>query len=73
MIGGKWMVPALVFFAGAVFGRIFGVKPLVRGVMTAAAIGRLEHGNEKRNRSPARKLAHRPARRRMAPRRSRAA
>ena len=32
------IVPGLVFFAGALFGRVFGVKPLVKGAMTAATM-----------------------------------
>ena len=30
MISGKYVAPALIFFAGAVIGRVFGLKPLVR-------------------------------------------
>jgi hypothetical protein len=34
----KFAFPALAFAVGAVLGRIFGLKPLMRGAMTAAAV-----------------------------------
>jgi hypothetical protein len=30
------MVPALVFLGGAIIGRVIGVKPILKGAMTAA-------------------------------------
>jgi hypothetical protein len=33
-----WMTPALIFFAGAVIGRVLGVKTLVRGTLAAATL-----------------------------------
>jgi hypothetical protein len=60
------IVPGLVFFAGAVFGRLFGVKPLLRGAMAVATMsGAIPETSERRHR----RVSHRPARRR-APRRS---
>ncbi len=76
MIAGKWVAPALLFFAGAVFGRIFGVKPLVRGAMTAATMSGMlpdtSSASARPSRSAPRKIA-RTARRRPAQKRSRAA
>ncbi len=66
------IVPGLVFFAGALFGRIFGVKPLVRGAMAAATMsGMIPHASEHRSRP--RRVSHRPARRRAARRSAKAA
>jgi hypothetical protein len=63
------IVPGLVFFAGAVFGRLFGVKPLLRGAMAVATMsGAIPETSDRRHRS----VSHRPARRRS-PRRSKAA
>jgi len=65
MSGGKWLVPALVFLAGAVFGRLFGVKPLVRGATAVAALKGAGRPAGQRQ-AAARKLIHRkrgPARR----------
>ncbi len=61
----NWVVPGLVFFAGAVFGRLFGVRPLVKGAAAAATMAGLLPPAE-----PAQaRVTHRPARRRT-PRRS---
>ena len=38
---------ALVFFFGAVFGRIFGVKPLVNGAVAAASFIGIGPGDAK--------------------------
>jgi hypothetical protein len=65
----NWIVPGLVFFAGAAFGRLFGVKPLVKGAMTAATVAGLFPVAEP---APARRITHRPARRRAARRSSKA-
>jgi hypothetical protein len=70
------IVPGLVFFAGAVFGRLFGVKPLVRGAMTVATMSGMipdAKNGSGRNTAPARRLARRTPRRRSAHRRSHAA
>jgi hypothetical protein len=48
------IVPGLVFFAGAVFGRLFGVKPLVRGAMTVATMSGVIPGGSERRRPPCR-------------------
>ena len=76
MIAGKWVAPALLFFAGAVFGRILGVKPLLRGAMTAATMSGMlpdaGSGSARPARSAPRKIA-RSSRRRPAQKRSRAA
>ncbi len=77
MIAGKWVAPALLFFAGAVFGRIFGVKPLVRGAMTAATMSGMlpdtsSSTSARPSRSAPRKIA-RATRRRPAQKRSSAA
>jgi hypothetical protein len=75
MISAKWAVPALVFVAGALFGRVFGLKPLVRGGLALASYGGASQAippvrrvarqiarqaTRRRNGS----AAHRPARRR---------
>jgi hypothetical protein len=44
-----FMVPALAFFGGAVVGRIFGLRGLMRGAVAALALG-----------SAGRKLLHKP-------------
>jgi hypothetical protein len=68
MMPSNWVAPAILFFAGAVFGRVFGVKPLVKGAMTAATMsGMLPDAS-----SPARKSSA-PARRRAAPARKKVA
>lgn len=77
MTGGKWVVPAVLFFAGAVFERVFGLKPLLRGAMTVASMGGLVSDAGHR-RAPACKIAHRkishgPARKRAPAKRSRVA
>jgi hypothetical protein len=64
------IVPGLVFFAGALFGRIFGMKPLVRGAMAAATVtGMIPNASGRRPR----KVSHRPARRRTPRRTAKAA
>ena len=76
MISGKWVAPAVLFFAGAVFGRIFGVRPLMKGALTAATMSGLipDAGNgSDRPRQPARRVTHRAARKRAPAKRSRAA
>jgi hypothetical protein len=74
MFNAKILAPALLFAAGAVFGRVFGLKPLVRGAMTAASMtGMVPAPAPARSRAQTRKIAHRPARRRAAPKRTRAA
>lgn len=64
MIDNKWVAPALLLFAGAVFGRVFGVRPLVRGAMAAATMGGMvaETAETNGRSSRARKVTHRPAR-----------
>jgi hypothetical protein len=72
MVPSNWIAPAMVFFAGAVFGRVFGVKPLVKGAMTAATMsGVLPNSSaaSHRSRVPARRRAA-PARKRVARKRS---
>ncbi len=75
MISGKWVAPAVLFFAGAVFGRIFGVRPLVKGAITAASMSGLipDGTGSERPHPPARRVTHRPARKRAPAKRSRAA
>ena len=78
MISGKYVAPALIFFAGAVLGRVFGLKPLVRGAMTVASMAGIAEvpRTEPPKRQPAhhpRRIAHQPARRRTARKRTRAA
>jgi hypothetical protein len=34
----KFAIPLLAFAGGAILGRVLGLKPLVRGAMTAAAV-----------------------------------
>jgi hypothetical protein len=72
MFNSKLVAPVLIFFAGAVLGRLMGLKPLVRGAMTIASMGGLEPRTMNAH-APTRKLAHRPSRRRATHRRSRAA
>jgi hypothetical protein len=55
------IVPGLVFFAGALFGRMFGVKPLVKGAMAAAGMSGMIPDTSGHRRS--RRIAHRPRRR----------
>ena len=63
----KLILPGLVFFAGALFGRFFGVKPLVKGAMTAAAMsGMLPGEGRARRRRVSHRAARRPAHRRRA-------
>lgn len=71
MLSSKWVAPALIFFAGAVLGRVFGLKPLVRGAMAVATLGG-PSGPASHGRRSIRTVSHRSARRRS-PRRSRAA
>ncbi len=71
MIPANWVAPALLFFAGAVFGRVFGVRPLVKGAMTAATMtGMLPGSEEPRPRNARRPAASRAARKRVARKRS---
>ncbi len=72
MFSSKWVAPALIFFAGAVVGRVLGLKPLLRGAMTVATLAGVGEAPS-HARAPGRKIVHRPARRRAAVRRSRAA
>ena len=66
------ILPGLVFFAGALFGRVFGVKPLVRGAMAAATMtGMIPDARE--TRSAPRRVSHRPARKRAPRKASKAA
>ena len=63
MISGKYVAPALIFFAGAVLGRVFGLKPLVRGAMTVANLAGMAEPPA-RERAPAtRRIAHHPRKR----------
>ncbi len=71
----KLVWPAVAFAIGAVLGRIFGLKRLMRGAMTAAAvtgIGRAQPallavtGTTHRSNRSARKPVHRAARKKMA-------
>ncbi len=73
MIPSNWVGPAVLFFAGAVFGRVFGVKPLVKGAMTAATMtGMLPDSDSgsRRSRTPTRRPANRAARKRAPQKRS---
>ena len=74
-------VPLLAFAGGAILGRLFGLKTLARGAMTAAAVtgmasqpALLETGRKltraATRTSPRRRSA--PARKRVAPKKSRA-
>jgi hypothetical protein len=63
----NWIVPGLVFFAGAVFGRVFGIKPLVKGAMTIATMSGMLPDER---RAPARAVAHGSVRRRSTRRRA---
>ena len=63
----KLIVPGLVFFAGAVFGRLFGVKPLVKGAMAVASMSGMMPDAP---RAHPRRVTHRPAPRRRSSRRS---
>ena len=73
MISGKYVAPALIFFAGAVLGRVFGLKPLVRGAMTAASMAGITEVPQREPTRHPRRIAHQPARRRTARKRTRAA
>lgn len=73
MISGKYVAPALIFFAGAVLGRMFGLKPLVRGAMTVASMAGIADAPRREPAPHARRIAHQPARRRTARKRTRAA
>jgi hypothetical protein len=70
MISGKYVAPALIFFAGAVLGRVFGLKPLVRGAMTVASMAGIAEAPPREPALRPRRIAHhqrkRPARRRAA-------
>ena len=65
----KLAIPLLAFAGGAILGRVFGLKTLARGAMTAAAvtgiaqpkmIGSDRHARaaRSRRRKPARRSAH---------------
>lgn len=73
MISGKYVAPALIFFAGAVLGRVFGLKPLVRGAMTVASMAGIAEPPRREPAHHPRRIAHQPARRRTARKRSKAA
>ena len=62
----KLILPGLVFLAGAVFGRLFGVKPLVKGAMTAATMSGMLPDRPTRQRRVSHRTARRPAQRRRA-------
>jgi hypothetical protein len=72
MISGKYVAPALIFFTGAVLGRVFGLKPLVRGAMTVANMAGLAEAPSPGRTPSTRRIAHHP-RKRPARRRVRAA
>ena len=70
----KYAFPALAFAVGAILGRVFGLKPLMRGAMTAAAVtgfgqpallGEPRHASRR-----SRKTTHRAAHKRTAHKRS---
>jgi hypothetical protein len=73
MISGKYLAPALIFFAGAVLGRVFGLKPLVRGAMTVASMAGVADVPRREPPQHPRRIAHQPARRRTTRKRTRAA
>ena len=73
MISGKYVAPALIFFAGAVLGRVFGLKPLVRGAMTVANMAGITEVPRREPKPHARRIAHQPARQRTARKRTRTA
>jgi hypothetical protein len=70
----KLAIPLLAFAGGAILGRVLGLKTLVRGAMTAAAVtdmatqpaiigpnahGRATHAAAARRRKPVHRSAHR--------------
>jgi len=65
----KFAVPLLAFAGGAILGRVLGLKNLVRGAMTAAAVtgiaqpAMIEH-RRSNGTTRRRKAVHRSARRR---------
>ena len=66
----KLALPLLAFAGGAILGRLFGLKRLMRGAMTAAAVtgvtsrpALLGPGTRSRNGAHRRKTARRSARR----------
>jgi hypothetical protein len=75
-------VPALAFFGGALLGRVFGLRGLARGAMTALAFGgigrkllvapppRLTHARPNLRRPPRRTALRRAEKRRPARRRT---
>jgi len=74
----KLAIPALAFAGGAILGRLFGLKTLMRGAMTAAAVtgmtttpALLERDGHRTNGAHRRKVA-RSASRRSAAKRSHA-
>jgi hypothetical protein len=73
----KLAIPLLAFAGGAILGRVLGLKTLVRGAMTAAAVTGMAqparigaNGHQRatgaRRRKPTRKSAHRSAQRKSA-------
>jgi hypothetical protein len=72
MISGKYVAPALIFCAGAVLGRMFGLKPLVRGAMTVASMAGVVEAPRREPAPHTRRIAHHPRKRSMR-RRARAA
>ena len=73
MISGKYVAPALIFFTGAVLGRVFGLKPLMRGAMTVANMAGVMDAPQREPAHRPRRIAHQPARKRTARKRTRAA
>jgi len=69
----KLAIPLLAFAGGAILGRVLGLKTLVRGAMTAAAVTGMAaqpavvgaNGHQRRvahtRRKPARRSAHKKA------------
>jgi hypothetical protein len=70
----KLAIPLLAFAGGAILGRVLGLKTLVRGAMTAAAVtgmtaqpaiaradGHARRVSHTRRRKPARRSAHKKA------------
>jgi hypothetical protein len=70
MAARKFTVPLLAFAGGAILGRIFGLRTLVRGAMTAAAVTGIAEpamidSHQRTNRAHRqRKVVHRGAHRR---------
>ena len=74
----KYAFPALAFAVGAVLGRIFGIKTLMRGDMTAAAgigigsqpalLGEPRHAAARRGRKTTHRAAHKRTAQKKSPR-----